>query len=82
MYYYGYSSAPAAYLLIVTTTLCIGALLARKSWGAAVAVALVTIAFFSVDPAWNFRMLYSNSGDYDISKHLYVYHDRSFVQYW
>lgn len=81
-YYYGYSSAPAAYLLILATALCIGALSNRGARLTAVAIALGTIAFFNIDPAFNFKNHYSNRDAIDITKHLYVYHDLSYVQYW
>jgi len=82
IYYYGYSSAPAAYLLILATTLCIGTLLSRGSRLAAVAIALGAIAFFNINPPFNFKNQYSNSEFIDTGRHLIVYHGLSSIQYW
>jgi hypothetical protein len=95
-WYYGYSSAPAAHILIILTAICLGALYRsnRAYWrGVAVAAMLAAIYFFNADPAYNMKNFYSNGvqqegigvGARDVfpaDRKLYVYHDDDMIRYW
>jgi hypothetical protein len=85
-WYYGYSSAPAAHILIIVTAICIGLLFTKwRPYGAAIAMITLFAAvyFFNAGPAYNMKNLYYSEFDvYPTERRLYVYHDGDVVRYW
>jgi hypothetical protein len=84
-WYYGYSSAPAAHILIIATAISIGMLFRYwRPYGSFAAIIVLTAAIylFNSNPAFNFDNFYWDSGTYPHWRHLYVYHDLDVVKYW